>query len=93
MFKRKKMNTSDLKLKIIRKIDSHDKSKLEDFYDVLVNFVNGQKDLSEWKELTNDQTQGILDAVSQVESGKIIAHDKIVAKYSNKYSSAQRKQS
>jgi hypothetical protein len=82
------MNASDLKLKIIREIDSLDKSKLEDFYGVLVNFVNGQKDLSEWEELTNDQRQGILDAVSQVESGEIISHDKIVAKYSNKYSNA-----
>jgi hypothetical protein len=82
------MNASDLKLKIIREIDSLDKSKLEDFYGVLVNFVNGQKDLSEWEELTNEQRQGILEAVSQVESGEIISHDKIVAKYSNKYSNA-----
>ena len=82
------MNASDLKLKIIREIDSLDKSKLEDFYGVLVNFVNGQKDLSEWEELTNDQRQGILEAVSQVESGEIISHDKIVAKYGNKYSNA-----
>ncbi len=81
------MNASELKLKIFRQIDTLEKSKLEDLYGVLLNYVNGQKELNDWVELTNEQRQGILDAVAEVESGKVIPHDKIVAKYRQKYSS------
>lgn len=82
------MNTSDLKLKIFREIDSLEKSKLEDFYGVLVNFLNGQKELNDWQKLSNEHRQGILDAVDQIETGKVISHDTITDKYRKKYPNA-----
>jgi len=75
------MNASDLKLKIFREIDTLEKSKLEDFYGVLVNFLNGQKDVDDWQKLSEDQRQGILDAVEEVKQGKVIPHDEIEEKY------------
>ena len=80
------MNTSELKLKIFREIDTLEKSKLEDFYGVLVNFLNSQRDFEEWQNLTDEQQQGILDAVEEVKHGEVIAHEEVVLKYRNKYS-------
>jgi hypothetical protein len=40
------MTVSDLKLKLFRQIDTLEKSKLEEIYGVLINYINGQKDIS-----------------------------------------------
>jgi hypothetical protein len=82
------MTTSDLKLKIFRQIDSLEKSRLEEFYGVLVNFINEKKDLADWERLTEEQKQGINDAISEIDSGKGIAHEKVMATIRKKYTNA-----
>jgi hypothetical protein len=82
------MNTSELKLKIFRQVDSLERTRLEDFYGVLTNFLNGQKEINDWIKLTDDQKLGIFDAIEEVDSGKGIAHDKVISKYRKKYSHA-----
>jgi len=82
------MNTSELKLKIFRQVDSLERTRLEDFYGVLTNFINSQKEISDWIKLTEDQKQGILDAIEEIDSGKGIPHDKVISKYRMKYSHA-----
>ncbi|MBK7133749.1 MAG: hypothetical protein IPH69_13280 [Bacteroidales bacterium] len=64
------MTVSDLKLRIFRQIDSLEKNKLEEFYGLLMNYINGQRDISDWDKLTEFQKKGILDAIDEVESGK-----------------------
>lgn len=82
------MTTSDLKLKIFRQIDSLEKSRLEEFYGVLVNFINEKKDLADWERLTEEQKQGINDAIDEIDSGKGISHEKVMATIRKKYSDA-----
>ncbi len=82
------MNTAELKLLIFRKIDSLEKNKLQEIYGVLVNYINGQKDINDWKDLTEEQKQGISDAISEIDSGKGIPHDKVISKFRKKYSHA-----
>jgi hypothetical protein len=79
------MNTSELKLKIFRQVDSLERTRLEDFYGVLTNFINGQKDIKDWIQLTDNQKQGILNALEEIDSGKGIPHDKVISKYRKKY--------
>jgi len=31
-----------------RQIDSLEKSRLEDLYGILINYINGQKDIADW---------------------------------------------
>ena len=80
------MNTSELKLKIFREIDTLEKSKLEDLYGVLVNFMNSQKDFEEWQNLTAEEQLGILNAVEEANHGEIISHEEVELKYRKKYS-------
>ena len=80
------MDASELKLKIFREIDSLEKSKLQEVYGYLQNFVRGEKDLDEWNDLTSAQQQGILDAIEELNDGKGIPLEKVISKYRKKYS-------
>jgi len=82
------MTIADLKLKIFRQIDSFEKNRLEEFYGILVNYVNGKKDLGDWEKLTDEQKQGLIDAINEIEDGKGISHEKVIAKMRKKYSNA-----
>ena len=86
--KRKVMTVSDLKLKIFRQIDTLEKDRLEEFYGVLVNFINEKKDIDDWKNLTEKQKQDITDAIEEIDSGKGIPHEKVMANIRKKYNNA-----
>jgi hypothetical protein len=82
------MTVSELKLKLFRKIDTLDKSKLEEVYGVLTNYINGQKDISEWDKLSDNQRQGIQNAIEEVENGNGIPNQVVLNKFRKKYSHA-----
>ena len=79
------MTVSDLKLKIFRQIDSLEKNRLEEFYGLLLNYINGKKDISDWDKLTLAQKQGLMDAIDQLDSGKGISNSDVIDKLRKKY--------
>jgi hypothetical protein len=79
------MTVSDLKLKIFRQIDSLEKNRLEEFYGLLLNYINGKKDISDWDRLTLAQKLGLMDAIDQLDSGKGISHNDVIDKLRKKY--------
>jgi hypothetical protein len=80
------MTTSDLKLRIFRQIDGLEKSKLEELYGVLINYINGQKDVSDWESLSKSQKLGIFDAMDEFDAGKGIPNEVVLNKFRKKYS-------
>ncbi len=80
------MTVSDLKLKIFRQIDSLEKNRLEELYGVLSNFINDQNRGNDTGKLTDEQWQGILDAIDEIDSGKGIPHDEVMVEIRKKYS-------
>jgi hypothetical protein len=80
------MTVSDLKLRIFREIDSLEKNRLEEFYGLLMNYINGQKDISDWDKLSANQKKGILDAIDEIDSGKGISNKAVLDKFRKKYS-------
>jgi len=82
------MTVSDLKLKIFRQIDSLEKSRLEEFYGLLLNYVNGKKDISDWDKLSETQKQGVLDAIDELDSKKGVSNKVVIDKFRKKYSNA-----
>jgi hypothetical protein len=69
------MTVSDLKLKLFRQIDTLEKSKLEEIYGVLINYINGQKDVSDWDKLSDNQKHAIFEAIDEI----------VLDKYRKKY--------
>lgn len=74
------MNLAELKIKIFRQIDSFDSNKLQDFYGVMLNYINSKKSIDEWVQLSDKEKQGIEDAIKEIESGKGIPHNKVISK-------------
>ncbi len=82
------MNISDLKLKIFREIDSLEKSRLEELYGILINYINAHKEINDWDKLSGVQKQGIIDAIEEIDAGKGIPHKEVISKFRKKYSNA-----
>ncbi len=66
-------------------MDSLERSTLEDIYGLIHNRLNQGRDIEEWHTLSEDQRQGMLDAIKELESGNGIPHKKIVSTYKKKY--------
>ena len=79
------MTVSDLKIKIFRHIDSLEKNRLEEFYGLLLNYINGKKDISDWEHLSPAQKQGLMDSVDQLDSDKGASHKVVIDKLRKKY--------
>ena len=79
------MNTAELKLKLFREIDTLDKSKLEQVYGVLLNFMNKNNNEEDWNSLSNAQKNGLLDAVNEMSNSDGIDNDVLLKKYTDKY--------
>jgi hypothetical protein len=79
------MNVAELKLKIFREVDLLETSKLEEFYGMMLNFINSKKEVDEWVGLTENEIIGIKAAINELDSGKGIPHDKVLSKFKNKY--------
>ena len=80
------MNASELKLKILREIDSLEESKLQEVDGFLQNFIRGEKELDEWDDLNPEQQQGIVDAIEEMNDGTGTLRESVIAKYRKKYS-------
>ena len=79
------MTTSDLKLRIFRQIDTLGKDKLEEFYGVLLNYIHGQQDVTDWDALTEAQKTGIHNSIQEIESGDGIPNHIVLEKLLDKY--------
>ena len=79
------MTVSELKLRLFRQIDTLDKSRLEEVYGVLTNYINGQKDISDWDNLSDNQKHGILNAIEELETGNGIPNQVVLNKFRKKY--------
>jgi len=79
------VTTADLKLKIFRQIDSLQKNRLDEVYGLLMNYFRSQKDIDDWDNLSDEQKQGIIDAVEQMTQEKNISHQKVMTKVRTQY--------
>ncbi len=50
------MEAAELKLKLFRQIDSLEKGKLQELYGLFNNFINSKKEISDWQDLTEEQS-------------------------------------
>lgn len=79
------MNTTELKLKLHREIETLEKSKLEHIYGLVQNLINQDDSIEEWNDLTKTQQKGLLSAIDEMNSSEGMDHQKIMDKYKNKY--------
>jgi hypothetical protein len=78
-----KMKTAELKIEIIRKIESLDSTKLKEFYGILHNFLNSKTDTDDWVGVSEIEKEGIESAISEFETGKGIPHSQVMKNFRN----------
>jgi hypothetical protein len=79
------MSTAELKLKLIRKIDTLEKSKLEEVDGILFNLVNQDNDLTNWNDLSKTKQNGLIEAINEMNISEGSSHKAIIEKYKSKY--------
>ena len=79
------MDTSELKLRIFREIDSLEQGKLQEVYGYLQNILRSDKDIDDWDILTVSQKEGLQNAINDLDAGEGIVHEDVVSKYRKKY--------
>ena len=82
------MDASELKLKIIKEINSLETGKLKEVYGYLQNIIQGEKDIHEWESLSPAQKKGIKEAMDDIEAGKGVLNEDVISKYRDKYRDA-----
>jgi hypothetical protein len=78
------MNTADLKLNIIRQVDTLDDDVLKEVIDYIQDKINSQAK-SVLDSLSIEEINGIEKARQSIKEGKGIPHEIIVSKYKLKY--------
>jgi hypothetical protein len=78
------MNSSELKLTIIRQVDSLEENVLIEVLDYIKRKVNYQYS-SVANTLSVEQQQALLQAQQSIQDGKGIPHQEIVSKYKKIY--------
>jgi hypothetical protein len=79
------MSTEELKLQIFRQVDTLDRSKLKEFYGVMLNYLNSNIDTAEWIGVSDVEQHGIEEAIKEMNGNNGIANEQVMVKMKNKY--------
>ena len=75
------MNTSDIKLKLFRKIDSLNEEELKRYYNQILSLLSS----SEQYTLKENEKKAIEEALEYSKQGKSLTHDEVVEEARRKY--------
>ena len=75
------MNTSDIKLKLFRKIDSMNEEELKRYYNQILSLLSS----SERYTLKANEKKAIDEALEYSKQGKSFTHDEVVEEARRKY--------
>jgi len=79
------MNATNLKIKLIKEIDSLDNKNIDKLYGIVMNFINGQVESESWESLTEVQKAGIASGLNQLDQDKGISHNMVMEELKKKY--------
>lgn len=79
------MSVANIKIKLIKEIDSLDNKNIEELYGIVMNFINGQKESENWDSLSDTQKAAIESGIKQLDQGQSITHEKVMKELKKKY--------
>ena len=82
------MSIEEIKLQIFRQVDALDAAKLKEFYGIMLNFINSKRDTDEWIGVNSTEKHGIIDAIEELNDGKGIPNEQVMARLREKYNHA-----
>jgi len=82
------MNSAEIKIDLFRKLDSLKGNRLEEAYNILLNYINEKNEIDDWKNLTQEQQNAIRHGIKQLDNGEGIEHKKVMSNIRKRYSNA-----
>ncbi|SHI74856.1 hypothetical protein SAMN05444280_105127 [Tangfeifania diversioriginum] len=79
------MDTTNIKIKLIKEIDSLDNKNVKELYGIVMNFINGKVESENWDNLTEIQKAGIELGINQLDQNKGLDHDMVMEELKKKY--------
>ncbi len=79
------MDTTNIKINLIKEIDSLDNKNVKELYGIVMNFINGKVESENWDSLTEIQKAGIESGLNQLDQNKGISHDMVMEELKKKY--------
>lgn len=79
------MNATNLKIKLIKEIESLDNKNIDKLYGIVMNFINGQVESESWESLTEVQKAVIDSGINQLDQDKGISHNMVMEELKKKY--------
>jgi hypothetical protein len=79
------MSVANLKIKLIKEIDSLDNKNIEKLYGIVMNYINGQVESENWDSLTDIQKAGIESGIYQLDHGTSISHEIVMEELKKNY--------
>lgn len=74
-----KMDSSQIKIDLLRKLDSLRGRNLEEAYGMLLNFINGKSQIDDWQNLTEEQKDALNLGIEQLDKGQGRNHDSVMS--------------
>ncbi|MGO2103122.1 MAG: hypothetical protein ACTH5N_06225 [Psychroflexus halocasei] len=82
------MNSAEIKIELFRKLDSLKGNQLEEAYGILLNYINGNKKIEDWQDLTQEQQDAIKLGIKQLDNGEGLEHKKVMSDIRKRYKNA-----
>jgi hypothetical protein len=79
------MNPAEIKIDLFRKLDSLKGSNLIEAYGLLLNHINGSKNLSDWDNLSSEQKNAIKNGLNQLDDKKGRSHTNVISDLRNRF--------
>jgi hypothetical protein len=74
------MNSAELKLDLIRKIDKLEKKQLSELSGVVSNMIHGKFGNDDWDLLSQYEKDGIMEAMEDLKNNGGINHENVIKK-------------
>jgi len=79
------MNTAEIKIDLFRKLDSLKGANLKEAYGLLLNHINGSKNLSDWDNLSFEQKNALKIGITQLDDKKGRPHTNVISDLRNRF--------
>jgi hypothetical protein len=73
-----KMDSSQIKIDLFRKLDSLRGRNLEEAYGMLLNFINGKTQIDDWQNLSSEQKDALNLGIEQLDKGQGRNHGSVM---------------
>lgn len=81
-----KMDASEIKINLFRKLDTLRGRRLEEAYGLLLNFINSKSEIDDWQNLTSEQKDAIQLGIEQLNNGQGRDHKTVLTDIRKRYS-------